>query len=333
MLGMLTVNFKLVMGATEGGTAWLASVLGLLEGRAAALFVLLAGVGTSLMARREHAAATLRRRAVVLFVFGLAFSVTWPSDILHFYRVYIAVAVTLLRKSSPTLLATALICALAFVLLFMVLDYDAHWNWETLEYNQFWTFDGLVRRIFFNGFHPVVPWIGFFLIGMVLGRTDLSSARWRRRALFAAVTICLASEMISRLYGSGEGVSFLGTDMMPPFPLYVLASSASAVAVLMTALIVVDRFPSAVAVRCIARSGRFSLTIYLAHVVIGMGLLEALGWLEHQHRGQPRSLIAALAFAIAFWLSMIAFATMWSRRHRLGPAEHLLRALCGERTT
>ncbi len=50
VLGMVIVNYKVVMvsNATQG---WLATTTGLLEGRAAATFVVLAGIGLSLMTR------------------------------------------------------------------------------------------------------------------------------------------------------------------------------------------------------------------------------------------------------------------------------------------
>ncbi len=51
--GMVLVNFKVVAGATnEGAFPWLATFHQSLEGRAAALFVLLAGVGIGLSAKR-----------------------------------------------------------------------------------------------------------------------------------------------------------------------------------------------------------------------------------------------------------------------------------------
>ena len=44
IIGMVIVNFKIVMGADEHGPHWLLSFASLFEGRAAATFVVLAGV-------------------------------------------------------------------------------------------------------------------------------------------------------------------------------------------------------------------------------------------------------------------------------------------------
>lgn len=65
MLGMIIVNYTIVMVGLETGDGVLATVEGLLQGRAAATFVMLAGIGTNLGAHTALAAAgdPLRRFA------------------------------------------------------------------------------------------------------------------------------------------------------------------------------------------------------------------------------------------------------------------------------
>ena len=48
VFGMVVVNFKTVMVVESAGPDWLVWMTGLLDGRAAATFVVLAGVGISL---------------------------------------------------------------------------------------------------------------------------------------------------------------------------------------------------------------------------------------------------------------------------------------------
>lgn len=55
VFGMVIVNFKIVMGAEQNGPDWLVSLVGMFDGRAAATFVVLAGVGVSLTSRRGRA--------------------------------------------------------------------------------------------------------------------------------------------------------------------------------------------------------------------------------------------------------------------------------------
>ena len=48
VVGMVIVNFKITMSAENSGPQWLQGVAALLDGRAAATFVVLAGIGASL---------------------------------------------------------------------------------------------------------------------------------------------------------------------------------------------------------------------------------------------------------------------------------------------
>jgi uncharacterized protein len=65
--------------------------------------------------------------------------------------------------------------------------------------------------------------------------------------------------------------------------------------------------------------------LYVAHVVIGMGILEAIGRLENQTL--PFSLLASGVF---FALSVV-FAYSWRCRYKRGPIEMLMRYLTEKR--
>ena len=167
VFGMVVVNFKTVMVAETGVLTWLDSAVGLLDGRAAATFVVLAGAGISQGSQRARTSGdaeqlvqvrtTLLKRAVFLFFAGLLYTPIWPGDILHFYGVYIAVAAFLLAARARWLWAMATALALAFPVMLFTLEYERGWDWATLSYDGLWTPIGMIRNLFFNGFHPVIP--------------------------------------------------------------------------------------------------------------------------------------------------------------------------------
>ena len=138
VFGLVVVNFKIVMGAGENGPPWLVGLVGLLEGRAAATFVVLAGVGIALLSRQARLAKdpqrlcadgrTLLKRALFFFVVGALYTPIWPADILHFYGVYIVVAAFLLAAPSKRLGVLAGGLVAAFVVLILVLDYEKGWT-------------------------------------------------------------------------------------------------------------------------------------------------------------------------------------------------------------
>jgi len=340
VIGMVVVNFKIAMGAEAAGPAWLVRAAGLLDGRAAALFVVLAGVGISLSSARGRVAMdsarlagdrrTLLRRALFLFVVGLAYLPIWTADILHFYGVYLAVAALLLAAPTRRLWALAVGLVLGFVALGVLLDYERGWDWDTLEYDGIWTAGGMLRNLFFNGFHPVVPWLAFVLVGMALGRRNLSEPAVRRRVFAWGAGAAVAAEGISyalvRALSRGASAedreliaALLGTEPMPPLPLYMIAGAGTACAVIAACVAVGERCAGAAWIRPLAATGQLALTLYVAHVVVGMGLLEAFGLLEH------RTLPFSLAASAAFCAAAVAFAHLWRRRFARGPLEAVMR--------
>jgi uncharacterized membrane protein YeiB len=73
----------------------------------------------------------------------------------------------------------------------------------------------------------------------------------------------------------------------------------------------------------IVHTGQLALTLYVAHVIVGMGILEAMGRLEDQ--SLPYIVTASLVFSAA----ATAWSTWWRRRHDRGPLEWVMRRLSG----
>jgi uncharacterized membrane protein YeiB len=339
---MVVVNFVVVMGAESGDPGWLRALVTALEGRAAATFVVLAGVGMALMSRRARESSdpgelhpirmTLLKRALFLFVVGILYYSIWPADILRFYGVYMAIGVILLAAPTRRLLAAAGGLVVGFVVLLTLIDYETSWDFETLTYADFWTPVGFLRNTFYNGFHPVIPWAAFLLIGLWLGRQDLLDTGLRRRIIGWSIGIAVAAEVASRfLVGTlGAGLSgseleeveaFFGSGPLPPVPLYMIAGGATAVAVIGLSVGIAKRAQGSAWLVPLVATGQLALTVYVAHVVLGMGLLEAFGRLADQ------TLVFAVSFAAVFIVLAIVFATLWRRRFQRGPLELAMRYL------
>lgn len=345
IFGMVIVNFKVVMGAETAGPAWLVWLISLLDGRAAATFVILAGVGLSLLTRSARwngdllalsaKRRTLFKRAAFLFCFGLLYTPIWPADILHFYGLYILMGACLLTAKDRALWSLALVLAVAFMLLLVVGDYEKGWEWATLTYTDFWTMAGMLRHLFFNGFHPVIPWAAFLLVGMWLGRRDMDDPRDRGKILAGGLTATILAEVVSDLLSEwmldrfpqvnpADINGLCGTSPMPPTPLYLLSAGGTALVLIVVCVFLTERFRSATwLLQSLAATGQLALTLYVAHVVIGMGVLELLGRLEQQ------SLCVALGSALAFCTAGVLFAVLWRRFAERGPLEWVLRKVTG----
>ena len=78
-------------------------------------------------------------------------------------------------------------------------------------------------------------------------------------------------------------------------------------------------------------AGRQTLTLYMAHIVIGIGSLEALGLLDAVPADLPtdQTILVASVAALLFCGVATIYAWLWARYFRRGPVEALMRALAG----
>jgi uncharacterized protein len=340
IFGMVIVNFKIVMHTHAGeNMAWL-NIVNIIDGRASALFVILAGVGLSLITRQSRLSGDLQalaierkalfKRAGFLFVLGLLYIEIWPADILHYYGIYILIGALCLLLPSRSILAFIAILLLMSVLLFVIFNYNTAWNWQTLAYADLWTIKGFVRNLIFNGFHPVLPWLGFLLLGMVIGRQNLGQVAVRERVfllgLFATVlaelmVLCLPYALLMGMPPAYE--VFFSTQPMPPLPVYFIGAAGSATVIITLCVALGEKYGQKAWLMPFVYTGQLALTFYLAHIILGMGLLESLGLLEKQ------SLAFSLISALLFCGFAVVFACLWRKFYRLGPLEGLLRKVSG----
>ena len=207
LLGMVFVNFKYLMSAEGQGAPVLLRLSDWFDGRPAVVFVVLAGIGMSLLktsilkANRSHPSAKLYRkvlkRAVFFFVVGLLFSRIWHADILHFYGFYFAAAIFLINVSGRILFALCGAALIGSQLLAMYFNFVENPIIDSVWDPDFWTKQGFLEDLFASGCYPVFPWIAYFLFGMWLGRQDLSDGRLQNKILvLSALAIALPEFLV-----------------------------------------------------------------------------------------------------------------------------------------
>ena len=341
--GMIFENYvdTMVSDYTAANPAWLAGLLSLLEGRSAPVFVILAGIGISLMTQKARDLGdaaliqlyrqTILKRALFLFSVGFLHSLIWDPDILHFFAVYLLIGTAFLTASNFKLMFAALVSTMMFPLLYIFFDYSVGWDFTTLTYLDLWSLEGTVRHIFFNGFHPVFPWLVFFFAGMWLGRGALFDSKSRGSILIGALSIMVGVETVATVANHffhiplendiGSFSDFFRREILPPMPLYVLTAGASAVMVVILSLILCERLTTLSWLRALVTIGQMSLSIYLGHTLIGILTLVAIGRLENQ------TLLFAVGYAVLFIGLFIAFAGIWRLKWQHGPLEGLMRRL------
>lgn len=341
VIGMIIVNFKIVIG--ENGDNWLKNFVHLFDGKSAATFVVLAGIGLALMtnsAVRNQDQEKLKisrkrivKRAVFLFVIGLSYISIWQADILHFYGIYMLLTLLFITGKSKQVLIGAVVLILIYPFLLLLCNYETGWNFTMLEYTDFWTFEGFLRNLFYNGFHPIIPWTAFMLVGLWFGRQDLNNKKFVKKtfliSLFAFMLIQFVSSASILIISEGNSkviedlTPILGTDPMPPMPIYMLNGIFIALAVISACIIIAGRFENSKIISALNKTGQLALTFYVAHVIIGIGVVETI---DPSKLGNY-SIEFSVGYALIFSLFCSLFAVIWLRHKKSGPLEWVMRKM------
>jgi uncharacterized protein len=344
VFGMVLVNYHSILLYKRNLPGWYDTLANLLYGRAASLFVMLAGVGLVLMSRRalkscepgalKQVRHRLFRRSVVLFIMGFFFMQWWKADILHFYGIYLSIGALLLDAPGRRLWGLILFFFVTSALFFCFMDGDPGVDGWLIEPNRI---TKVIDDLFLNGYYPVFPWLIFLLIGMWIGRYVLTAgAKLKRQVFLAALGTFAAIEMLARnlpslvfaetgSVGNGPLGLLLMADVFPITPLFSVSATASSILVIITSLTICRYRFFSWFISALQRTGKLSLTIYIMHIFIGLGLQKFYA-IKTDIELNP---VVIIYFSFGFCLCSVFMANTWFKHFTRGPLEWLLRRLSG----
>lgn len=326
IMGMIAVN---VGPRKENGDTDLAVVIyDLPHGRASILFMILAGVGMSLMTRRTRNTGaplpwkTIVWRALLLIFSGLALQLLNHdvSVILTYYGVLFFSCLPLLR--APTWLVTLLagITLILGPILWLLLQQQTATTFDFMApslSDPLWT---ILHATLLTGAYPVLIWFAPLLFGIVLGRLNLADRRVQNRLIgWGALSMLVAFGLSAVLmvfqgrpqpgFGWNQLISTEAHSMMP---LWLI--SGIGIAVLIIGLLLRTETWVSRRLSWLVSAGRLSLTIYVAHLFV-------LAWLI---RPGPESLLDGYLISTAMCVFFVVAAHLWLRKLGTGPLERLL---------
>lgn len=304
---------------------WLSLFYGLSHGRASLLFVILAGIGMTLLVghrnreRWTRAWPRLLVRISVLLPVGLALQLmdVSVSVILHFYAVFflLAIPATVLRDGA--LLVCAGLTAIAGPVAYAILE-DARPEW-LIRYKQVALDDApgvIVRELLFTGSYPAMVWMAPFLFGMWLGRRQLNNLGTRLALFVSAVTVVAASVWLGPLIPNGAWSQLASAEPHSQAIRWLVESTAAATAVLAVCLVLTDllkRFMGP-----LIAMGQLALTIYVGHLFL---VAAAPGIFT------TKEVETAMLIVSTFTLGSLLFAVTWRSCFPRGPIEEGLHFL------
>ena len=319
----------------------------LVQGGTIATFLVLGGIGVSLLAQRSRitndahgftdSRKRLIRRAAFLLVVGICCSSIWQSNFLCFFSICIAVGALLLPVSNRWLWSFVLIFALIWVVLaFLMFDYykvidEFSRYWKAFQEGDPWTVEGIVFRVYLYGFHLIFSWAAFLLIGMWLGRQDVHFRRVRRNVFFggivALVLACAYWLLIRYVWvpsrPSLADLPSTSSVLLQFTPLNIFAMCGTTALIIGGSFMLTERYPDAKWTRPFVATGQLALTLYIAHLIVGRGILEGLGFLENQ------AFPFAIGSAVIFCICAVIFSHFWRKRFERGPVEWAMRRITG----
>jgi uncharacterized protein len=344
LIGVAAMNYHgylILLGAPVGTSTinrFFNPWTGPLSTRFAATFVMVAGMGITLMTNRGRLARdrerrsadrwTLIRRGTLLYAFGFVFEWIWSGTILFFYGAFFVVGAFLFTLRTRWLIVIGALAALAAA--------GVQWWAFESDGDTRWLFEGWYtatpyrspRRLLFdtfvNGTHPLLPWLAFLCAGMALGRyLPLSSER--RRVLIALGALMVAATYLTKHLFANTPLRarLFATDPFSRSLNYTISALGSSIVAFCVIGWIATSTKSNAVTQAFAAAGRMTLSLYIAHAVVFNVVVNR--W----HLIRPTGLDVALAFAAGFWVLGIAAAAWWQRVFGIGPAEWIYRRFGG----
>lgn len=338
IMAMVLVNFCSIFDLTIFSPSWLETCVNFLYGRAATVFVMLAGLSLALLSSRYPSFSErivfkklILIRSLLLLGIGCVLWYWWEADILHFYSLFLVMGVGVtfwparwLWIGTLSVLCISLPICAHLTVIYDLFDAVAFVEMQPAALR-------LVIDFVTSPFYSIFPWLGFFLIGMLLARYGKASLNFYRQLFASGAMVCFIVEVFSvtmmtwaaqsNIDIEGQwGLAFIRSETFPATPLFVLSSGASSIS-----LIGLCRWltfqPSAITRRfhLMASFGQMSLTMYIAHIVWGFLYLTMM-----KHYYDNIGSIQMLIGVGVFYLSGFIFTAKWKQHFQRGPLETVL---------
>ncbi|MEY2609626.1 MAG: hypothetical protein RLZZ128_275 [Actinomycetota bacterium] len=344
LIGVVTMNYHGTMNDVRDPHGFWEHLFhpytGVLSTRFAATFVLMAGIGVALMASNTPTQSIpgeagirsrLARRGVLLYAAGLALNHAWAGTILFYYGAYLCIAAIIVHLASKhlVLIAGAAIVGGAALRGWLVSRPSAASPIEWLNPREVDSIADLFGRTFTGYTHPILPWIAFFIAGILIGRhLDRFERASGRIAVFTAtctVILYIAIDILER-FESPDRAWVGGLLSTEPFD-RGLGYSLTTLAIAVTAFAVITSIVRSSSMNAVLdhlrRAGQMTLSLYLGHVVVYYVLFRWWTLVE------PHGLHTAIIVSTGYWVVGVGVASLWTLRFGKGPAERVYRAVGG----
>ena len=335
VIGMVYMHLVAMEGGQSSLESACAAIAAFLEGKAAALFCILAGMTWALQAKRASTSPRyplyILRRALSLAAIGILLHIRiWPTEILLPLALMMPICVVCYHIG-PNAIRLAILLLLVADLLtvrllgaFVASDWtpnglhlaDSSLGWQTLRY------------LVFDGNYPLLPWMVFPLFGMLLSLEAQKSVSKRAVGFAAVLSLAFTAHLYHGWFAShaeslGTYAVYLNVTWVPTSLPFLLLTGSSAAAVISGLLSWEAARGLPRPLLSMAPLGRASLTHYILHIGVVFVPLRLI-YPDEQWSIHLGLLATTLYLSFAFPIS-----ALWFRRFSRGPLEGFWACLSG----
>jgi uncharacterized protein len=342
IFGMYIVNFNFCFGSIWQSNDPLARFLNLFTGNSTSIFIILAGMGLSLMSNKDglNEAAKSKLESIVLkrswflLALGLLLYPWWQGDILHFYGSYMHIAAFILFVPKRYYLWSAVAVIAIYHVLLLFFNVETGWDLTNYSYRDFWTPLGFLRNTLFNGWNAVFPWVAYFLLGMYLGKLNWQDKTLIKKIFLIGLGTFIGFEGI-RFYAlkaqfSPPIMQYIMSEYFPPFLPFMVLTASFAFIMIAICLFIGDTFSDNKLIRALLKTGQMTLSHYVIHLTLGMIILQQLTHKSYTGFAQnetPTPPIYILLYAVSWFVLSVLFSVLWRKYVKNGPLEWVMRKI------
>ncbi|MDZ4823860.1 MAG: hypothetical protein SH856_10415 [Flavobacteriales bacterium] len=299
-----------------------------------ALFFFLNGMTITLSMRDNHTSqrkliAFNTRKGTILLLLGLAFATLWSLNILVVCGVFYILASYVARFNTVILRVFVVFCAVMTIVLISFTEVHTSVRYQGFNLEGSGLYD-LASFFLFNGYYSILPWIVFFLAGILHGRGQVHVRGMLSPNNLLAMLWILISFVVQyfclTVYQDKEELfagKYFPLHVKVFIPAFIVMGLGSCVLLTNSCVYLLQKLEKNRFTVWIQEISSLKYSILLIHLVLGVIVIKGFNTNFH-------SRWSITAYSIAMVVLVVLLCRLWKKRvNTLGPAEWLMKRLSG----
>jgi positive regulator of sigma E activity len=269
------------------------------------------------------------KRGSVLLITGLLFCGVWPMNIFVASGMMFLV-IPFVAQWNNILIRIITLLTVVFGITLLFLDVPAHTTYTLPSLGGGEIYNGL-GFLFFNGYYSLLPWVVFFLAGLIFGRTDVRPKGWLPPSSIIALLLIGGAWLVNRyakvldtdaLLLRRSDLFFMNIRLL--FPAFCLYGIGMSIFILNAAIFFFRKLNAPGLLKFVQTISSMKYSVVLFYTLIGVITLTATN-VEFFSKRLALILYVVLATVLTFYLPFL-----WRKKvTEQGPMEYIVKRISG----